>query len=164
MDAVVRACAYVRVCVPACRCVHLLRRFTRQMLITDDSDREREKERQGQWQLPRIVRHVRVDYRSKASYEGSKNHIECGPKPFPRTNRFRQVPLGCTNRTMYFFKIQNLRENLLSLWFRGFFFGRENQPCFMIYLYRCSTSILIWYTCLVWHLIKPNCYSDNWTT
>lgn len=56
-----------RGCVGACTYMH-----TRNALLYEaDVDNGRQRQRQGQWQLPRIVRHA--DYRSKAPYE-SKNY------------------------------------------------------------------------------------------
>lgn len=62
----------VCLCVVACRCPHLLCCFTRQMLITGDSDRDRDSD-----SCP-VLFDTFVDYRSKASYEGSKNDTKCG--------------------------------------------------------------------------------------
>lgn len=58
---------YVRACVHVCTCTRGPRCFTRQMLITDDSDRDRDSD-----SCP-VLFDTFADYRSKAPYE-SKNY------------------------------------------------------------------------------------------
>lgn len=68
MDAVYASVCTMCVRVLAYRCARSPRCSTRQMLITGDSDRDRDSD-----SCP-VLFDTFVDYRSKASYVGSKNY------------------------------------------------------------------------------------------
>lgn len=90
MDA---GCVHVRVAVRSCVSVSTLTT----LLYEADVDNGRQRQRQElQWQLPRIVRHV--DYRSKASYGGSKNCTKCGGNLFRESTVFDKSLYAGRNR------------------------------------------------------------------